>query len=231
MQKKEIGDVIYDLMTNEKFSEFFFSTEFPEISKSSRTISELLKKIPVQQNTEIIKKIISNPEFKNYYINSNIRRIRDILSAFLTETDLLDIQDEMNDFIINFEGKDRICAIRLLYRHITNLEYKEAYKKFIGENFALLNEDDIFDFAFDDMLEITTERATIIKNEAIDIYRQQQKLPFRSQPDPLKAKLELVYILYITEKIDGIEDLQELSCVSVFLQFFLDSENFDYGPM
>ena len=81
------------------------------------------------------------------------------------------------------------------------------------------------------MLEITNERAAIIKNEAIDIYRQQQKLPFRSQPDPLKAKLELVYILYITEKIDGIEDLQELSCVSEFLQFFLDSENFDYGKV
>lgn len=230
-QKEEIGGIIFDLLANDKFSEFFFSIEFPEISKSSKILSDLLKKTPIQQNTEIIKKIISHPEFKNYYINSNIRRTRDIISAFLTEADLMNIQDEMNDFIINFEGKDRICAIRLLYRHITNVEYKEAYKKFIGENFALLNEDDIFDFAFDDMLEITTERATIIKNEAIDIYRKQQQLPFRSEPDPLKAKLELIYILYITEKIDNIEDLQELSCVSEFLQFFLDSENFDYGKV
>ena len=230
-QKKEIGNTLFFLMNNSDFSEFFFSIEFPEISKSAKIISDLLKEIPVQQNIEIIKKIIENPEFKNYYVNSNIRRIRDILSAFITDNELECIQEELNDFVSKFTGKDKICAIRLLYKHITKTEYKENYKSFIGDHFNMLNEDDIFDFAFDDMLEITPEREKKIKSEALEIYQNQQKLPYRTEPDPLKSKLELIYILYITEKISDLEDINELSSVSDYLQFFLDSDRFDYNKV
>ena len=228
-QKKDIGDILFSLMNNDKFSEFFFSTEFPEISKSSVVISELVKKAPMQQNLEIIKRIISRPEFKDYYINSNIRRTRSILSAFLTDAKLDVIQDELNDFVLTFDGKDRIRAIRLLYKHITHARYKADFKRYICKNWALLSEDDVFDFAFGDMLDITPEHEKSLKGEAISIYHKQQTLPFKTEPDPLKSTLELIYILYITEKINSLNELEELSSVSDFLKFFIDSDNFDYN--
>ena len=40
--------------------------------------------------------------------------------------------------------------------------------------------------------------------------------------------MELIYILYITEKISNIEALHEIIEASEFLQFFLEPNNFDY---
>lgn len=230
-QKNEIGNVLFSLMNNDKFSEFFFSTEFPEISKSSVVISELVKKAPMQQNIEIVKRIISTPEFKDYYINSNIRRTRNILSGFLTDAELDVIQDDLNDFVLTFDGKDRIRAIRLLYKHVINEKYKADFKQYVCKNWELLSEDDIFDFAFNDMLDITPEHEKALKDEAISIYRKQQSSPFRTEPDPLKATLELIYILYITEKINNLDELKELTVVSDFLQFFIESDEFDYNKV
>ena len=102
----------------------------------------------MQQNIEIVKRIISTPEFKDYYINSNIRRTRNILSGFLTDAELDVIQDDLNDFVLTFDGKDRIRAIRLLYKHVINEKYKADFKQYVCKNWELLSEDDIFDFAF-----------------------------------------------------------------------------------
>ena len=65
-------------------------------------------------------------------------------------------------------------------------------------------------------------------SKAINIYKEQQTSAMRSYPDPLEIQLELIYILYITEKISDIESLREIIEASEFLQFFLDPNNFDY---
>ena len=81
------------------------------------------------------------------------------------------------------------------------------------------------------MLDITPEHGKALKDEAISIYRKQQSSPFRTEPDPLKATLELIYILYITEKINNLDELKELTVVSDFLQFFIESDEFDYNKV
>lgn len=88
--------------------------------------------------------------------------------------------------------------------------------------------DDIFDFAFEDWLEITEEHSRKMISKAISVYKRQQTSAVRSYPDPLRTQLELIYILYITEKISNIESLHEIIESSEFLQFFLESNSLDY---
>lgn len=231
-QTKRVGEVFLLLMSNENFAEFFFSTDFPEISLSSKIVSESLKNSPPLHNLEVVKKIIINPEFKGYYINSNVRRLQSIFSTFINNTSDEETQDEINEYILSFEGKERINVLRLLYKHVKNTEYMDKHKKYISDNFNLLDADDIFDFAFDDWLTITPDNEKNMIDAALEIFHQQQNNKgVHRYPDPLKNQLELIFILYITEKIENIDGLREMKDASLFLQFFLDGDNFDYSKV
>ena len=154
-----------------------------------------------------------------------------ILAAFINEDSQTTLQDEINSFILSFEGKDRINTIHLLYKHVTRDSVENEYKKYISLNFDKLRATDIFEFVYHDMLDITEVEAAKILEDTLTIYRKQKSNGVRSVPDPLARNLELVYILHITGKIDNLDILNELVGESDFLQFFINSEEFDYGKV
>ena len=129
---------------------------------------------------------------------------------------------------MSFEGRERITALRLLYKHLGASRYLHEYKEFIKNNNNLIDNDDIFDFAFDGWYEITDEHRKEMLEKAVKLYKQQQASNVHTYPDPLQSQLELIYILYLTGEISDIECLREIIDASDFLQFFLDPDNFDY---
>lgn len=227
-QKSLIKDTIVKLLSDDDFVAFFFSTEFPSISQSTRVLHDLLKIIPKHPCLDIIDRILHCNNFKDYYVNSNTRKVRNIMSRFIGDVENDITQEKIYNIITSFEGKERISALRLLYKHVNLPENINLLKDFLKDNFDFLSSDDIFDFAFDDWIEITKEHSQEIVSKAINIYKEQQTSAMRSYPDPLEIQLELIYILYITEKISDIESLREIIEASEFLQFFLDPNNFDY---
>lgn len=227
-QKNSIRDIILKLMNDDDFVAFFFSTDFPNLSQSTHVLYDLLKIIPTYHSLDIVDRVIHSNNFKDYYMNSNTRRARDIVCYFIGDVESDILQEKIYSIIMSFEGEERIFALRLLYKNLLVPEYIDRLKEFLKDNFNLLDSDDIFDFAFDDWLEITEEHSRKMISEAISIYKEQQTSTRRSYPDPLRTQLELIYILYITEKISNIESLHEIIESSEFLQFFLEPNSFDY---
>lgn len=188
-QKAKVSNIIYKLMKESTFVEFFFSYDFPEMIISLRVLNSLLKIIPNWNDFEIVKNIINNPNFKNYFINTNIKQLQEAIACFISDDAQTALQDEIDSFILSFNGNERIAVIRLLYKHITRDTTKNEYKRFIKLNFDKLRNEDIFEFVYHNMLDITKEEGDKILNDTLKIYDQQK---------------------------------------SDFLQFFLNSEKFDY---
>lgn len=230
-QKNAIKDVVVELISNDDFINFFFSTDFPSISQSTHALCNLLRIIPRYPDLDIIHKILHSKNFQDYYVNSNVRKQQEIISYFVCDVETKPAQERLHDIVMSFEGRERIAALRLLYKHVDSSQYIEEYKAFLKDNFNLINRDDIFDFTFNDWLEITEDHCEEILSKAISIYKQQQSSAVHSYPDPLQNQLELIYILYITEKISDIECLREIIDASDFLQFFFEPDNFDYGKV
>jgi hypothetical protein len=132
---------------------------------------------------------------------------------------------------MSFEEKERVMALRLLYKYLSSSQYICEYKDFIKNNYNLISNDDIIDFAFDDWLEIADEHRKEILSKAVDLYKKQKTSNVYSYPDPLQSQLEIICILYITEKITDIESLREIMADNYFLQFFLEPDNFDYSKV
>ncbi len=227
-QKISIKDVLIKLFQNDDFIAFFFSTEFPQISQSTRALCNLLNIVPKHAELNIIDRILHSNDFQSYYINSNVRRVQEIITFFMDDVDSEITQEKIYSIIMSFEGKERISAIRLLYKHTGTSKHIDEYKEFLKSNFGLVDADDIFDFTFDEWLDITEENSKEILTKAVSIYNQQQSSKVHSYPDPLQHQLELIYILYITGKISHIDCLRDIVSCSDFLEFFLEPESFDY---
>ncbi len=227
-QKSSIRDVIIKLFSDEDFITFLFSIEFPSVSQSIHVLHDLLKVLSPYHSLDIVDRILHSEHFADFYVNTNTRKVRNIISYFIGDVESEVSQEKIYNIIMSFEDKERIFALRLLYKHVSVPEHIDSLKEFLKDNFTLVNSDDIFDFAFDDWLEITEEHSREMISKAISIYKEQQTSAMRSYPDPLQTQLELIYILYITEKISNIEALHEIIEASEFLQFFLEPNNFDY---
>lgn len=227
-QKSSIRDVVVKLFSDEDFITFLFSIEFPSVSQSIHVLHDLLKVLSPYHSLDIVDRILHSEHFADFYVNTNTRKVRDILSFFICNTESKTSQEKIYNIIMSFDGRERIFAIRLLYKHIIAEKYINCLKDYLKENFNILDSNDIYDFAFDDWLEITEEHRQEMLSKAVSIYKEQQTSAMHSYPDPLETQLELIYILYITEKISDIESLREIIEASEFLHFFLDPNSFDY---
>ena len=227
-QKEKIATIIVKLFEDEGFIEFFFSIHFPDFRQSTAALHEILKIIPKRHDLDIIDRILHSKDFFNFYANSNVRKLQDIVSYFWDDTAPEAVDEKVNTIIMSFEGKERVAALRLLYKRIGNFKNVGEYKGFLKDNFTLVNSDDIFDFTFDGWLDISEENSQKILTDAISIYEKQKASAVQSYPDPLHSQVELICILYITETIQSIECLREIMDASEFLQFFLAPNDFDY---
>lgn len=227
-QKEKIAATIEKLYEDDEFVEFFFSTLFPDFRQSTTALLDILKIIPKSHRIDIINKILHSSNFHDFYANSNVRKLQDIISYFWDDNAPEPVDEKVNSIIMSFEGKQRVTALRLLYKRIGNFENVGEYKEFLKDNFALVDSDDIYDFTFDGWLDISEEKGQKILTDAISIYKKQKDSAVQSYPDPLHSQVELICILYITETIQSIECLREIMDASEFLQFFLAPNDFDY---
>lgn len=227
-QKLSIRESINKVFANDDFVKFFFSTDFPDFGTSTRVLHDLLKIIPKSFDLEAVGRVFRCDDFMSFYINSDVRRLQSILSYFIDDEKFETIDQKLYSIIMSFEERERVAVLRLLYKHLNTSQYLCEYKNFVRDSIGLLDSDDIFDFAFDGWLEITDDYRKEMLSRAIHLYRQQQETKVHTCPDPLQSQLELIYILYLTEKVSDIECLREIIDASDFLQFFLDPDNFDY---
>ena len=227
-QKNIIANTLDDLFNDDDFLNFFFSTDYPDHSLCAKLFCKLTGLIPKQNNFDIVKKIICSKDFKDYYVNTNVYSLQQFFSVFLGGSVS---QADLNNFITSFSNRDRVITLRLLYKHITEPQYISAQKQFLSETINTLSSDDVFDFTFSDWLEITPAYEDKIISDAINIYKQQKASAMRSYPDPLQSKLELIYILYLTDKISSLCRLEEIIDASDFLFFFIRPEEFDYSKV
>ena len=229
-QKSRAKDALEILLQNNDFIDFYFSIDYPEHALSIRIFDRLLEKLPKSENISMVRNIVSSPNFENHYVNLNTRSIQRIFSAFIVPENQ-SVQEQLADIVHSFDGLKKLHTIRLLYRHIRDSKLEKECKQFIVDNFEKLDGDDIFDFAFDNWLIITPEHETKLINDAITLYKHRKTTGIRTYPDHFKMQLELLYILYITEKISCLEPLREMIGESVFLEFFLNEESFDYSKI
>ena len=227
-QKAKIATIIVKLFEDEEFTNFFFSIHFPDFRESTATLHEILKTIPKSHDLDIVDKILHSKDFFNFYANSNVRKLQDIISYFWDDNAPEPSDEKISAIIASFEGKQRVAALRLLYKRIGSFKNVAEYKGFLKDHFDLVDGDDIFDFTFDGWLDISEDKSQKILTDAIEIYKKQKASAVHSYPDPLRSQIELICILYITETIQSIECLREIMDASEFLQFFLAPNNFDY---
>lgn len=230
VQKERVTTAIRLMLNNDLFVDFFFSTDCPEWGLSMKILSILMRRLTFMHDFEIVKKIVDREEFWDYYKNVNTHALSMMLDQFVACEELEEIQDEINRFISMFDGKKKICVIRLLRNSI--IETNSAiYKDYIAKNYNDLDSDDILDFSFAGWLKLSKENARKLISETIEMYESQQKTGRRTYPNPLESNLELINLFYITGIIDDLSELHVLKERSVFLKFFLDVDDFDYGKV
>lgn len=150
-----------------------------------------------------------------------------LLDQFILCEELEDIQNELNGFICTFDGRERVCVTRLLRNSISGSN-SSIHKEYIAENYSILNIDDILDFSFANWLILSQENVSKLMEETIRIYEEQKRSAYHVYPDPLESNLEIINLFYITEVINDLSPLDVMKDKSVFLQFFLNAEEFDY---
>jgi len=230
-QKMKLAAILVKLFKDDGFIEFFFSTHFPDFRQSINALHEIMKTIPKSHDLDIIDKILHSKDFFNFYANSNVRKLQDIISYFWDDNAPEPADEKINSIIMSFEGKQRVVALRILYKRIDGFKNVVEYKEFLKDNFNLVDSDDIFDFTFDGWLDISEEKIQKILTDTINSYKKQKVSVVRSYPDPLRSQIELICILYITGTIQSIECLREITVASEFLQFFLAPNDFDYSQV
>lgn len=230
-QKECISILIQNIFSDSTFIDKFIHFGFPEYLKSFDIMVDLMEIVEVKKNIKIAKSFIVKKRISDYFINMGTRRMQSLLLIFLSNELTDEEQDELNNIIQCFNTKDKLSAIKVLYKFMTKSKYREQYKRFISDNFSSLNEIDIFQFVFDDMLEITLEKEKELKKSIISLYNQKQKNKIVVYPDPIEEKLSLICVLYITKKIKNIDEFTNIKLNNDFIDFFLEPDNFDYSKV
>lgn len=230
-QKHTIQKIIDKMVGDDDVVEFFFSTNFPDFRHNAQVLYELLHIIPQSFDVDVVNRILHCNDFHSFYINFNVRKLQSILSYFIDDENNELIDEKLYTIIMSFEGRNRIIALRLLYKHLGASRHLREYKEFIKSNNDLIDNNDIFDFAFNDWYDITDSHKKTMLKKAVDLYNRQQSTNVRTYPDPLQSQLELICSLYIVGEITDIENLREIMAASDFLQFFLEPNNFDYSKI
>ena len=223
-----LNGILIDLLANDHFLQFFFSVAFPDHSLCTKIFSQLLNLATGQYNFDIVKRIIGCKEFKSYYVNTSTYSIQQFISVFIDDSSM---QADISSFIKSFTGYDRVIALRLLYKHITDRNNVVEQKQYISENVNLLRSDDIIDFTFHKWLEITPAFEEKIISDTVNIYKQQKQTAVHVSPDPLQSKLDLIYLLYLTGNMSSLARLSDIEDASDFLSFFIHPDTFEYSKV
>lgn len=227
--KLKLKKITEKLFNDNDFLCFFFSTKFFNIPIRNNSLNNFLNLLPKSNDLNIVEKIMKSPNFNEYYNNSNDFIVRKILGYFINDLEKEKVQEKLYKLIDGFDGREKVMAIRLLYSYITASKYICKIKEFIKDNFNILSSFDIFDFVFNDLLQIDKNMDENLISSTVNLYKKQLKSGIHSYPDPVEEKINIICILYMNDKITNLTQLEEIKNSSPFLQFIFDTDNFDYN--
>ena len=229
--KTSLASSIHQLFSNNDFNQRFWSIRCPDYEYCIIVFASFLEYLPQKTDFNCIRSIISSPDFYTCIVNSRFNSSKKIIRHFISEEDYDDYQQEISqiiDYPQDFHKK--VLLLRLFYKTITSKQLKTQYKSFLAENYALLNENAIYDFVFSGWLELSSNDINTLLSEVVSLYKNKNDA-VRVSPDPLARKLELVIILYLYGSIDDISSLQDLANDYPHLQFLLTPKEFDYSKV
>ena len=111
--------------------------------------------------------------------------------------------------------------------HIIDIDIKAYYISFLSSNFLDLGIHAIYDFVFNEWINPSKEDIDSFMKKMLESQKKQTN-GLQPYPDPIETKLECIYLLYITDIIDDISTLNEISTDRPHLQFLLSPNTFDY---
>lgn len=227
VHKSEVVIILKKILSSNEFVENFFSLNCPEWRLGLKILNNLLQKLSVCQAIEIVKRIVNQKNFWNYYVNVSKYDLEKLFNQLIYNEKKDAIQKNINKLVDSFEGKKKIDMIGLLKKCFDETS-KEMHKVYIFENYHELSPGDILDFFFADWLKLSEENIEELILETIQIYNEQKRNGYNVSPNPIERNLELINLLYIIGEIKDLRGLEVIKEKNVFLQFFLDEENFDY---
>ena len=150
---------------------------------------------------------------------------------FLDENNKSQYQTDLKDIINSETGfNNKVMLLRLFYKRIVNKANQKEYKSFLSDNFMKIGTYAIYDFAFNGWIKISDNEVNELKNKTLELFRSKEK-GAEVYPDPIKTKLECLYILHINGLANDLSSLEEMSQDYLHLQFLLNPESFDYSQV
>ena len=124
----------------------------------------------------------------------------------------------------------KIILLRLFYRHISNEQEKEEYKRFLLENFSRLSTHALYDFVLSGWISLTPKEIMVFLD---GILAENSHAPdgVYTMHDSIETQLECAYILFIRGIVKDIDVLAELAEGRPHLQFLLKPSEFDYSQV
>lgn len=230
--KRLLEEDIGRLFINKKFTEYFFSVHYPDFGICLKNFVDLCKNIISKSNYGIINKVINSEHFFEYENNINHRYIQSFFGLFIkdkNEKTAINIKS----IIDSFENiNQKITIVGLLFQFLPQGKIKEEIKEFIETHFVSVKNKYLIDFIFGNFIVFSNNKINSIVDEIIAIDDKQSKTTTKSYPDPLEGKLEILYLLILTDKISDISELKRLENLNTktsFIEFILHPDTFDFN--
>ncbi len=230
--KRLLEESIVRLFENEKFHEYFFSVHSPDSNVSLKVFVDLCENVISTSNYNIISAVLKSKHFFEYENNTSLYSIRAFLKSFIKDEGEKAARN-IKSIIDNFENvNQKITCVGLLFRSLPQGEIKEEIKEYIETHFASVENKYLLDFVFGDLIDCSKEKINSIVDEIIAIDDKQSKTAVKSFPDPLESKLEILYLLILTDKISDTAELKRLENLNTktsFIDFILHPDTFDFN--
>ena len=225
--KRVLETTIAHLVSEKTIAHILFSIHWPDFRITLRALSKLCRSLTLSCDFEIVRSIVTRKEFFEYAANVSFGSLQQLIASLLPNDISAEVQttiDTTSDF------KQKIILLRLFYQHIVDAGVQRTYQDFLSVNFLQLSTDAIYDFVFSGWLTLTSETAEAFL-KGILVMNGHQAHGVHAFPDPVEAKLECAYLLYINDIITDITILKGLTEGRPHLDFLLYPENFDYSQV
>lgn len=230
--KRLLEENVVRLFSNQKFDEYFFSIHYPDFRLCLKVFVDLCENVISKSNYDIINTVLKSKHFFEYENNISHYSIRAFLKSFIKNDDE-ETATNIKSIIDSFENvNQKITSVGLLFQSLPEGEIKQEIKEYIETHFVSIENKYLLDFVFSDFIVFSEDKINSIVDEIISTDEKQSKTAARSYPDPLESKLEILYLLILTDKISdtsGLQRLDNLNTKTSFIEFILHPDTFDFN--
>lgn len=227
-EKMLLGDTLGKLFSNKDFNLLFWNTSCPDYRICTKVFSSLTDQLPRRKNVSCIKSIVKSPEFFSYLVNTEFDAARNILGFFIGDDSAEEVKTTIYSLIDQEENfNKKVLLIRCFYKTLPEDNKVKEYKGYLSKHFSELNVQAMYDLIFNNWITLSQEGSESLISTVLKLYRERRD-DVRMYPDPLETKLECIYILHITGKLEDISALEEMCVDYPHLRFLLHPDTFDY---